>query len=89
MHHANMLTTDFPLAASRLAAKVDSFRGIPGLWWAIHGFVSVLESKVEFDWIPYANKRMAEYWDWKSAADGSRFKKEEEVTWREKMWARE
>lgn len=87
--HANIGTPDFETAVTALSREVDRFRGIPGLWWAIHGFVSVLESKVKFDWIPYANKRLAEYRAWKAEFEGSRVEKGGEMALREELWARE
>jgi ethanolamine kinase len=89
MQHANITSPGFASLANRVATEVDLFRGIPGLWWGIHGLVSVLESKVDFDWIPYTDKRLAEYWGWKAEVDGSRLQKGEEMTLREKMWARD
>lgn len=88
MQHANITLPDFASAASKAAYEVNMFRGIPGLWWGIHGFVSVLESKIDFDWIPYANKRLAEYWGWKAEVEGLRDRNGEEVTLREKMWVK-
>jgi len=83
--HANIILVDFASVANELAVEVDRFRGIPGLWWAIHGFVSVLESKVDFDWIPYANKRLAEYRAWKAGEDGSQLENWGEVPLREPL----
>ncbi|KAK3391289.1 ethanolamine kinase-like protein [Podospora didyma] len=80
---------DIDSAVSELAAEVDLFRGLPGLWWAIHAFVSVLGSKVDFDWIPYANKRLAEYWAWKTQEYGFQRGEEVPLRLREQMWARE
>ncbi|KAK0709852.1 kinase-like domain-containing protein [Lasiosphaeria miniovina] len=87
--HAGIITADLELAVSELAAAVDRFRGLPGLLWAVHAFVSVLESKVDFDWIPYASKRLAEYRAWKAHEDGVQLESGGEVSLRERMWARE
>ncbi|KAI1123700.1 ethanolamine kinase [Nemania abortiva] len=89
VEHAGISLPNFQEAAEKLTADVDQYRGIPGLWWGIHGLVSVLSSKIEFDWIGYSNKRLAEYRGWKAKEEGFSLIGGEKATSREESWARE
>lgn len=51
--------------------EVDSFRGIPGLYWGIWALIQAEISQIDFDYAAYAELRLAEYFNWKSAVTGA------------------
>lgn len=52
---------------------VDRFRGLPGLWFALWGFVQAHDSSEEFDYRDYAETRLrGEYQIWKRWEENGR-----------------
>lgn len=72
-----------------LLAEVDRFRGIPGFYWGVQSFIQATISSVEFDWVDYAELRLAEFWAWREEEDGSRTREGKEMPLRERRWAQE
>ncbi|RSL60553.1 hypothetical protein CEP53_005399 [Fusarium sp. AF-6] len=68
-----------------LMAQVDSFRGFPGFYWGLCALIQAETStgSIDFDYAGYAEKRLAEYWDWRRVHDGS----VEGISQREERWA--
>ncbi|KAF3909800.1 hypothetical protein ABW21_db0201361 [Orbilia brochopaga] len=62
--------------------EVDSFRGIPGLYWGIWALIQATISQIDFDYAAYAELRLAEYQDWKTAVTGT----SEKMSLREQRW---
>ncbi|KAJ5662387.1 uncharacterized protein N7477_010003 [Penicillium maclennaniae] len=73
----------------RLSEDVDRYRGIPGFYWALWGFVHSETSELDFDSAAYGKQRLEEYYAWKREYDGSRANTGEEMPFREQRWARE
>lgn len=70
-----------------LCQEVDSFRGLPGLFWGIAALLQATISKLEFDFKAYADLRIEEYWDWRAEEDGSRDEEGREIPLRERRWS--
>ncbi|RMJ09206.1 hypothetical protein CDV36_011176 [Fusarium kuroshium] len=70
---------------NHLMAQVDSFRGFPGFYWGLCALIQAETStgSIDFDYAGYAEKRLAEYWDWRRVHDGS----VEGISQREERWA--
>ncbi|RTE72682.1 hypothetical protein BHE90_012891 [Fusarium euwallaceae] len=68
-----------------LMTQVDSFRGFPGFYWGLCALIQAETStgSIDFDYAGYAEKRLAEYWDWRRVHDGS----VEGISQREERWA--
>lgn len=75
-------------AVELLHDQVNLFRGLPGFYWGIWGLIQASISDIDFDYVSYAERRHSEYWAWKAEYDGSRVRKGEEPTVREKAWGR-
>ncbi|RSL49701.1 hypothetical protein CEP54_012315 [Fusarium duplospermum] len=71
-----------------LMAQVDSFRGFPGFYWGLCALIQAETSTgaIEFDYAGYAEKRLAEYWEWRRVHDGS-VDANEGISQREERWA--
>ena len=72
-----------------LLVEVDSYRGIPGLYWGLHALIQATISHIDFDWPAYAELRLGEYWAWREELDGTRANKGREIPLRERKWAQE
>ncbi|KAJ5538958.1 hypothetical protein N7513_007290 [Penicillium frequentans] len=72
----------------RMCHEVDRYRGIPGFYWALWGFVHSLKPDPDFDSASYGEKRLLEYYAWKEGSDGSR-QEGEKPPLCEQQWARE
>lgn len=68
---------------------VDSWRGIPGLYWGIWSLIQARISEIDFDYANYAEERLGEYFAWRAEADGSRAQQGSRIPLREKRWAEE
>ncbi|RSL94926.1 hypothetical protein CDV31_014101 [Fusarium ambrosium] len=70
---------------NHLMTQVDSFRGFPGFYWGLCALIQAETStgSIDFDYAGYAEKRLAEYWDWRRVHDGS----VEGISQREERWA--
>ncbi|KAL6718114.1 hypothetical protein ACLMJK_004201 [Lecanora helva] len=73
----------------RLIAEIDSFRGVPGLYWGIWALIQATISQIDFDYASYAETRLGEYWAWRAEQDGSRQREAKEMPLRERRWAEE
>ncbi|KAM6535837.1 hypothetical protein FALCPG4_005371 [Fusarium falciforme] len=71
-----------------LMAQVDSFRGFPGFYWGLCALIQAETSTgaIDFDYAGYAEKRLAEYWDWRRVHDGN-VDADEGISQREERWA--
>ncbi|KAJ4328634.1 hypothetical protein N0V84_000993 [Fusarium piperis] len=71
-----------------LMDQVDAFRGLPGFYWGLCALIQAETSTgaIDFDYAGYAEKRLAEYWDWRRVHDGS-VDANEEISQREERWA--
>ncbi|MCJ1226551.1 hypothetical protein MMC12_003203 [Toensbergia leucococca] len=76
-------------SAHQLFAEIDSFRGIPGLYWGIWALIQATISQIDFDYAAYAEKRLGEYWAWRAETDCSRANEGKEIPLRERRWAQE
>ena len=72
-----------------LLSEVDSYRGIPGLYWGLHALIQAKISHVDFDWSAYAETRLGEYWAWRGDLDATKAKEGKELPLRERKWAQE
>ena len=72
---------------SRLFDEIDTFRGVPGLYWGIWALIQATISQIDFDYASYAEVRLGEYWAWRAEQDGSRRKTGKEMPLRERRWA--
>lgn len=69
--------------------EVESFRGIPGLYWGIWALIQATISQIDFDYASYAEIRLGEYWAWRAEKDDSRAREGNEMPLRERRWAEE
>ncbi|EKD15999.1 ethanolamine kinase [Drepanopeziza brunnea f. sp. 'multigermtubi' MB_m1] len=69
-----------------LCQEVDSFRGLPGLFWGIAALIQAAEANNNMNFKTYGDDRITEYWDWRAEEDGSRAKSGEEMPLRELKW---
>jgi len=81
------ITTDQDI--TQLMDEVDSFRGMPGLYWGIWALIQATISQIDFDYASYAQVRLAEYWEWKAERDDSRVKEGREMSVREQRLAQD
>ena len=88
-HTANHSSQTATATVDKLLSDVDSYRGIPGLYWGLHALIQARISHIDFDWSAYAERRLGEYWAWREELDGIRVKKDEELPLREQKWAQE
>ena len=75
--------------ARQLHQDVDDCRGLPGFYWGIWALIQATISQIHFDYATYAEKRLAEYFDWRAEEDGSRASRGEAMPLRERRWAQE
>ena len=73
----------------KLFKEVDLFRGVPGFYWGIWALIQAEISQIKFDYRKYAELRLGEYWAWRGEQDGSRERRGEEMSVREKRLAEE
>lgn len=79
-----------PAQLDRLMSDIDSFRGMPGLYWGIWALIQATISQIDFDYASYAEVRLGEYWAWRAEVDGSRARDQgKEIPLRERRWAEE
>lgn len=71
-----------------LLSQVDAFRGFPGFYWGLCAFIQAEKSTgaIDFDYSGYAEKRLAEFWAWRNAEDGT-LGVGEQLALREERWA--
>lgn len=50
-----------------LIEEVQTWWGMPGFYWGIWAIIQATISEIDFDYAEYAEKRLAEYYKWKSA----------------------
>ncbi|EWC44150.1 hypothetical protein DRE_06975 [Drechslerella stenobrocha 248] len=73
---------DYNLIPVTVMDEVDLFRGLPGFYWGIWALIQATISQIDFDYAAYAELRLAEYFDWKAAFEGTA----EEASLRERRW---
>jgi ethanolamine kinase len=59
-----------------LCEVVNQYRGIPGLYWGIWSLIQADISQIDFDYANYAEKRLAEYWEWRGQGNGGSLREE-------------
>ncbi|KAI9051230.1 hypothetical protein LZ554_005331 [Drepanopeziza brunnea f. sp. 'monogermtubi'] len=69
-----------------LCQEVDSFRGLPGLFWGIAALIQAAEENKNMNFETYGNDRITEYWDWRAEENGSRAESGGEMPLRELKW---
>jgi len=72
-----------------LYQDIDRWRGIPGLYWGIWSLIQARISEIDFDYASYAEKRLGEYFAWRSETDGTRTRDGRKMPLRERRWAEE
>lgn len=85
-YHAYKHQTDLSQDAlekeiKQLEKDVESFRGIPGLYWGIWALIQAEISQIDFDYANYAQMRLGEYWDWKKTLGGVKSESKREIVW--------
>lgn len=70
----------------RLCEEVDLFRGLPGFFWGVWGFIQASISDIDFDYTWYGKTRMQEYWDWKAEITDARRQEGAKLPLREERW---
>lgn len=85
--HAPIENAEGGLSVEQLCHEVDKYRGMPGFCWGIQALIQDEISDVEFDWISYADLRLAEFWAWRGEVEGTRAQAGEQMPLRERRWA--
>ena len=81
---------DIKTISKSLMAEVDTYRGMPGLYWGIWALIQATISQIDFDYAGYAEVRLGEYFAWRGEVDGLREGEGgKEMPLRERRWAEE
>lgn len=78
---------DFEKDVRYLEQQVDTFRGLPGMYWALWALIQAHQTGEDYRGL--CETKIKEYWDWKGESDGSRKEGGRERSLRERRWGEE